>query len=127
VSRSIQKAKTRGKPGKRDTVLFAAILRGFKGVRYCSFLEKHGIKPKWSDSGPPNYTKSYQIGDPWRKRVQDEKTRAKLRMNECAPSELATAVNIYLPGEFDEITSLLHSRNSPSASKISTHQKAHKE
>ena len=116
----IQKGKTRRKLGKRDTVLFAAILKGFKGVRYCSFLEKHRIRPKWSDSGPSTYPKSYQIGDPWRKKVQDEKTRAKLRMNGYVPPELANALNTYLPEEFDEITPFLYSRNSPDASKTST-------
>jgi hypothetical protein len=116
----IKKGRTRRKLGKRDTVLFAAILRGFKGVGYCSFLEKHRIRPKWSDSGPATYTRSYQIGDPWRKKVQDEKTRAKLRMNGYVPPELANALNTYLPEEFDEISPLLHSRNSPYASKTST-------
>lgn len=115
----VKKGKTRRKLGKRDTVLFTAILKGLKGVRYCSFLDKYGIRPKWSDSGLPTYTKSYQIGNPWRKKVQDEKTRANLRMSDCVSSELATAINTYLPGEFDEISPLLHSRNSPDASKTS--------
>jgi len=119
-----KKGKPRRRPGKRDTVLFAAIIRGVKGVGYCSYLDKHGIIPKWSDSGPSNYVKSYQIGEPWRKRVQDEKTRAKSRMKDCAPAELANAVSVYLPEEFDEITPLLHSRNSPDASKSSILQKA---
>jgi hypothetical protein len=116
----VKKRRTRRKLGKRDTVLFAAILREFKGVGYCSFLDKHRIRPKWSDSGPATYTKSYQIGHPWRKKVQDEKARAKLRMNGYASSELANAINTYLPDEFDEISPSLHSRNSPDASKTST-------
>jgi hypothetical protein len=120
------KRRTRRKLGKRDTVLFAAILRGFKGIGYCSFLEKHGIRPKWSESGPATYTKSYQIGDPWRKKVQDEKTRAKLRMSSYVPSELATAFNTYLPKEFDEISPLLHSRNSHHASKTPGPPSTHK-
>lgn len=122
----IKKGKTRRKLGKRDTVIFAAILMELKGPRYCSFLEKHGIRPKWSVSGPSTYTKSYQIGDPWRKKVQDEKTRAKLRMNGCLPSELATAFNTYLPKEFDEISPLLHSRNSHHASKTPGPPSTHK-
>ncbi|HEY4899743.1 MAG TPA: hypothetical protein VIH91_02875 [Terriglobales bacterium] len=116
----IKTGKKPRKPGKRDTVLFAAILMELKGPRYCSFLQDHGIKPKWSDSGPATYPKSYQFGDPWRKRVQDEKTRAKVRMNNYAGSELATALNNYLPDEFDKINPLLYSRNSPDASKSST-------
>jgi hypothetical protein len=114
------KAKKKRKPGKRDTIIFAAILMELKGMKYCSFLQDHGIKPKWSESGPDTYPRGYQAGDPWRKRVQDEKTRAKVRMNKYADSELATALNNYLPDEFDKINPLLHSRNSPDASKTST-------
>ena len=110
----------RRKLGKRDTVIFAAILMGLKGVRYCSFLQDHGLRPKWPDCGPATtYPKSYLSGDPSRKKVQDEKTRAKLHMNSYALSELATAFNTYLPEEFDQISPLLHSRNSPDASKTS--------
>ena len=117
----IKKGRMCRKPGKRDTVIFAAILMGLKGVRYCSFLQDHGLRPRWPDSGPAaTYPKSYLSGDPCRKKVQDEKTRAKLRMNSYALSELATAFTTYLPGEFDQISPLLHSRNSPDASKTSS-------
>jgi len=117
---TIKKGTIRRKPGKRDTVIFAAILMSLKGIRYCSFLQDHGIKPRWADSGPSTYSKGYQIGDPWRKKVQDEKTRAKVRMNNYAGAQLATALNNYLPDEFDKIDPLLYSRNSPDASKSST-------
>jgi hypothetical protein len=103
----IKKGKKRRNPGKRDTVIFAAILAGLKGPKYCSFLDKYGTRPKWSDSGLASYLKSYQAGDPWRKKVQDEKTRAKLRMLGYPPSELATALNTYLPEEFSKISPLL--------------------
>jgi len=117
----IKRGKTRRKLGKRDTVIFAAILMGLKSIRYCSFLQDHGLRPRWPDSGPATtYPKSYLSGDPWRKKVQDEKTRAKLRMNGYAPSELSTALNTYLPKEFDQISPFFHSRNSPDASKTST-------
>ena len=92
---------------KRDTVIFAAILMELKGMKYCSFLQDNGIKPKWSDSDHASYPKSYQAGDLWRKKVQDEKTRAKLRMNNYARSELATAFSTHLPEEFDKISPLL--------------------
>jgi len=109
--------KKKGNPGKRDTVIFAAILKGLRGRSYSSFLQNHGIKPKWSDSGPATYQNSYVAGDPWRKKVQDEKTRAKQRMSGCADSELADAFNFYLPQEFDDLSPLLRSRNSHHASK----------
>ena len=101
------KQRRRGAPGKRDTVIFAAILLGLKGMGYCSFLQEHGIKPKPSDTGHATYPLNYQVGDPWRKKIQDEKTRAKLRMRGYARSELATAFNTYLPEEFDKISPLL--------------------
>ena len=41
-------------------------------------------------------------------------------MNGYASSELANAINTYLPDEFDEISPSLNSRNSPDASKTST-------
>ena len=102
----IKKRRKRRNPERRDTVIFAAILAGLKGTKYCSFLDRYGTRPKWLDSGPPTYFKSYQAGDPWRKKVQDEKTRAKLRMQTYPPSELATAINRYLPEEFDKISPL---------------------
>ena len=117
----IKKGRMRRKLGKRDTVILAAILMGLKGVRYCSFLRDHGLRPRWPDSGPATtYPKSYLSGDPYRKKVQDEKTRARLRMNSYALSGLATAFSTYLPREFDQISPLLYSRNSPDASKTST-------
>jgi hypothetical protein len=80
------KQKKRGVPGKRDTVIFAAILLELKGMG-SSFLQEHGIKPKQSDTGFATYPLNYGAGDPWRKKIQDEKTRAKLRMQGYAGSE----------------------------------------
>ena len=81
ASAHVKREKKR-KPAKRDTVIFAAILRELTGMKYCSFLEDHGIKPKLSDSGPATYPLGYKAGDPWRKKIQDEKTRAKSRMKD---------------------------------------------
>lgn len=120
------KAKKKRKPGKRDTIIFAAILMELKGMRYCSFLQDHGVKPKWSDPSPVTYPRGYQAGEPWRKKVQDEKARAKLRMNTYGDSELADAFNFHLPEQFDEIGPLLHSRNSRGTSKNSRPAKLHK-
>jgi 7-cyano-7-deazaguanine synthase in queuosine biosynthesis len=92
---------------KRDCVVFAAILLGLKGPSYCSFLQSHGIRPKWPDADTANYLKSYQAGDPWRKKIQDEKTRARVRMKNYARSELASAFSAYLKDEFDKISPLL--------------------
>jgi len=120
------KEKKKRKPGKRDTVIFAAILMELKGMKYCSFLQKQGIKPKWSDPGPATYPMSYQAGEPWRKKVQDEKTRAKQRMNGFSHSELVNVFIFHLPEEFEELSRLLRSRNSHHASKTPTAAKPHK-
>lgn len=101
-----QKKKKRA-PGKRDTVIFAAILLELKGMRYCSFLQDHGIEPKSSDTGHTTYPLRYLAGHPWRKQIQDEKTRARVRMNTYLRSELAEVFNKYLPDEFGKLSQLL--------------------
>ena len=102
---------------KRDAVIFAAILLGLKGLKYCSCLQEYGVRPKWSDSdsSPESYPKSYRAGEPWRKRVQDEKTRAKARMGSYTESELASAFSANLPDRIDDLRLRLSTREAPSA------------
>jgi len=38
--------KTNARPSRRDSTVFAAIILDLKGMRYCSFLKDHGVKPK---------------------------------------------------------------------------------
>jgi hypothetical protein len=102
---------------KRDTILFAAIIRDLEGLRYCIFLDKHRIKPKWSEDGPKTYQESYLKAGSFPKKVQDEKSRAKQRMSKYSDSMLMDAFVTYLPGEFDELSSIFNSRNSRHASK----------
>ena len=99
--RSARKTKLQ----KRDTVVFAAILLGHQATSYCEFLHKQGVRPKWANGNSANgsYPASYQSGDPLRKKVQDEKTRAKTRMNRYTESELAKAFQTLLPGLEDEL------------------------
>jgi hypothetical protein len=104
-------------PTKRDTIVFAAIVRDLEGLRYCIFLDKHRVKPKWSEDGPKSYGESYTASRSYQKKVQDEKSRAKQRMNKHADSVLMDAFNTYLPSEFDDLSSLFNSRNSRNASK----------
>jgi hypothetical protein len=104
------RVRRKGKLGRRDTILFAAILLELEGTKYCSFLQDQGIRPKWSDSSPVSYPKSYQAGEPWRKKVQDEKTRAKVRMRRYGGSELADAFSAHLPDRLDELRRLLSTR-----------------
>jgi hypothetical protein len=61
VSTQAQSRTARAKPSfptKRDTILFAAIVRDLQGVRYCTFLDKHRVKPKWIEDGPKSYQES---------------------------------------------------------------------
>ncbi len=90
---------------KRDVVIFAAILLGCHATSYCDFLHKEGVRPKWANGNSDNgsYPASYRSGDPWRKKVQDEKTRAKIRMNRYTESELAKAFQTFLPRNEDEL------------------------
>jgi hypothetical protein len=111
--------KRQRKPTKPETVMFAAILLELRGMKYCSYLHEHGIKPRWPESDSNTFPRAYQAGDPWRKKIQDQKTRLKLRMDDYSQPELAIALNAYLPDEFDRLSALLNSRNSPKASKTS--------
>jgi len=104
-------------PTKRDAILFAAIVSGLEGLKYCSFLDNHKARPKSSDTGPKSYQESYLAPGSYRKKVQDEKCRAKQRMSRYPDSVLMEAFVTYLPGEFDQLSSLLNSRNSRDASK----------
>jgi hypothetical protein len=115
-----QHRKARGKPGfptKRDTILFAAIASNLTGPKYCDFLDKHKVKPKWSDDGPKSYRESYMGGGSHQKKVQDEKTRAKQRMSKHSDSVLMEAFVTHLGSEFDRLKSLFDSHDSRSASK----------
>jgi hypothetical protein len=124
-----QRRKTTGKPKsptKRDTILFAAIVSDLEGLKYCSFLDNYRLRPKWSDTGPKSYRESYLASDSYKKKAQDEKSRAKQRMNRFVDSVLRDAFITYLPDEFDKLGSLLNSRNSRDASKNPTAPKSHK-
>jgi hypothetical protein len=46
-------------PTKRDTILFASIVSDLEGLKYCSFLDNHRVKPKWFNTGPRSYRESY--------------------------------------------------------------------
>jgi hypothetical protein len=120
VGITAKRRKTSGKPSfptKRDTILFAAIVSDLKGRKYCDFLDKHKITTKWSDDGLKSYRESYLASDSYKKKVQDEKSRAKQRMSRYSHSVLMDAFITYLPSEFDELSSHSNSRNSRDASK----------
>jgi len=115
-----QRRKARGNPGlppKRDTILFAAIASNLKGPKYCDFLDKHKLKPKWSDDGPKSYRESYLKSGSYQKKVQDEKSRARQRMGKYSDPLILDAFITHLAAEFDELSRSWNSRNSRNASK----------
>jgi 7-cyano-7-deazaguanine synthase in queuosine biosynthesis len=110
--------KKKRKPSRRDSVIFAALVRELKGKDYCAYLQNHGLKPKWEHPTASTYSRGHEEGHPWRKKIEDEKTRAKTRMRGYSESELLQSFVSYLGSEFDELGALLNSRNSRSASKM---------
>ena len=115
-----QRRKAKAKPSfptKRDTILFAAIVSDLEGLKYCIFFDKHRVRPKWSDNGPKSYRDSYLASGSYPKKVQDEKSRAKQRMSTHTDSVLMEAFVTHVRSEFDDLSSLLNSRNSRNASK----------
>jgi hypothetical protein len=118
--------KRNAKPSRRESIIFAAILLELKGMKYCSFLKDHNVKPRWSEPCPNTYCAGYLADTPWRKKIQDEKSRARARMVGYTDPALADAFNFYLPDQFTELSSVLNSRNSRPASKTSASPKPHK-
>lgn len=119
-------AKKKRLPSKRDTIIFAALVRELRAKAYCTYLHSHNVKPKWGDLTVTTYPSGYEFGDPWRKKIQDEKTRAKNRMDGYASPDLLQSFINHLPNEFDELSGLLNSRNSCGASKTFATAKPHK-
>jgi len=88
-------------------------------MKYCFFLKDHGVKPKWSEPCPSDYCAGYLADNPWRKKIQDEKSRAKSQMKGYTDPALADAFNFYLPDKLEALSGSLNSRNSRPASKTS--------
>jgi len=101
--------RTNARPKRRDSILFAAITLELEGPKYCAFLRDHAVSPKWEKPCPSGYDVGYKAGQPWRKKIQDEKCRAKKKMETYADSALADAFNFYLPDKFKELGELLNS------------------
>src|SRR5205823_2037475 len=93
--------KTNTRLSRRHSTMFAALLLELKGMRYCSFLKDHEIKPKWPEPCPANYCAGYLAGHPWRKKIQDEKSRARTQMEGYTNPAIADAFNFYLPDKLE--------------------------
>jgi hypothetical protein len=74
----------------RQRVIFGAIQSGMEGLDYCRELDsrKLQILPTWKEGGADKYEGLYKKGDPWRKRIQDEKNRYATMSKKLAPAEL---------------------------------------
>ena len=63
---------------KQDGIIFGAIQAGLKGLQYCRHLDRHNIpvSERWKADGcPDTFAKAYKRGEPWRKKIQDQKHR----------------------------------------------------
>jgi hypothetical protein len=63
---------------QRERKIWDVISRGPKGLEYCRELHNAGLKPRRSKSWagcPGTYPAAYQGGNPWRHRIQDEKSK----------------------------------------------------
>lgn len=75
---------------KRSKVIFGAIQAEDKGQEYCKTLNdrKLAIPDDWIQGGcPRTYTDAYQAGQPWQKRIQDEKSRYKKKYDKTPAAE----------------------------------------
>lgn len=65
---------------EREENIWTIIQRGPKGRLYCRELDGAGIKIQkvgiWKGA-PPTYTAAYDADDPWRHRIEDEKSKIK--------------------------------------------------
>ena len=64
----------------REKKLWDVIRRGARGLQYCRELDKARIAPlrrgAWKDC-PRKYESAYLQGEPWRHRIQDEKSKVR--------------------------------------------------
>ena len=64
----------------RERRIWQVIQRGAKGLQYCRELDSAGIAPLrkgiWKDC-PRKYESAYRQGEPWRHRIQDEKSKVR--------------------------------------------------
>jgi len=75
---------------KRRKVIFGAIQANDKGLKYCKTLDERNlaIPAEWRQGGcPKTYTDAYKAGQPWQKRIQDEKSRYKKKYDETPAAE----------------------------------------
>lgn len=77
-----QRTATIVKLTDREKKILAVIERGTSGRQYCRELDNAGIAPLrsgvWKD-GPRKYLAAYDLGQPWRHRIEDEKSKIRCK------------------------------------------------
>ena len=66
----------------RERRICTVIRQGARGLQYCRELDRAGVKPRRSGTWracPGTYPAAYQAGEPWRHRIQDEKSKVRRR------------------------------------------------
>jgi hypothetical protein len=90
ADRPRKRRKANSRTRKRDAVIFAAVEEQKKGLAYCRFLDaRHIFTPSlWQDDGcPSTHCEAYKSSGKWKKKIQDEKHRATLRMLQLKKSD----------------------------------------
>jgi hypothetical protein len=67
---------------KRRTAIFRAIEANYKGPAYCRQVDREKLRPipEWVELGwPGSYEKAYNQDKKWKKRIQDEKYRYRVK------------------------------------------------
>jgi hypothetical protein len=88
TSTRVKKLKSKADQN-RQRVIFGAIQARLRGMEYCRELDdrKIPILVSWRDGGcPDKYAAAYEEGQPWKKRIQDEKSRNAKTYNELPPA-----------------------------------------
>jgi hypothetical protein len=87
--RHAQKKLTKAETQRRAAI-FGAIQARDKALKYCKTLDdrKLPIPADWIQDGcPKTYAAAYGAGQPWRKRIQDEKSRYQKKYDLTQPAE----------------------------------------
>jgi hypothetical protein len=91
ISKRVKPKAITASEKQRRRVIFGAIQAGDEGQKYCMTLDERRLKTpaEWIEGGCPNkYADAYKAGQPWRKRIQDEKSRYKKKFDATPASQL---------------------------------------
>jgi hypothetical protein len=77
----------------RELKIWSVIQRGVRGPQYCRELDSARIAPLrsgiWKDC-PRKYASAYREGNPWRHRIQDEKSKVRRKAELAGVAKLAS-------------------------------------